>query len=198
MYQISWMKNSWWEKVKKIISNDDGSNQISQPLFSGTLERDAKYLAAYENWKNSVQKKSRLNYIQQQMVADNCHEGVQFLNIPQSAGIIFFCKKCHLDTKEAHFLMDWWRDQILPLEYFSYLSDTRSFHRHDCIETIDRHYLKPILKEVTKPVQRFGNITIELKIRNDEATTLALKANYYQGRNYPKPRPFDELLKQLV
>ena len=98
-----------------------------------------------------------------------------------------------------HFF-DFLKEQVLKLPYKKQISDRRIFDKPNYTETIERHYLKPrptFLSE-KKLDQKYGNITIELLLRNNQPHLLKFSATSYTDSKYQKAKTFKELLGQVL
>ena len=87
------------------------------------------------------------------------------------------------------------------MSYRSYVSDTKTYPKNNFVETIQRHYLKPSLKlksQDQKANQGFGNINIELLLRNDKVVNLKFSATSYRDHQFEEADDFNELMKLIV
>ncbi len=96
------------------------------------------------------------------------------------------------------FIMDFWREKIVKLAYYNYLSDQKTeFLDGGARLMIDRHYLKPLAGiQLNKTNElNFGNVVIEAG-QNHQGQFLFLKLLVMQ---YPQNTylSFENLLKEL-
>lgn len=84
-------------------------------------------------------------------------------------------------------------------KYIIQLNDVSTDTQADNINCTYRYYLKPSHKLMTSlPAdQLYGNITVELKLKNDLPYRFLLKSNYYSDQNYKDPRSYKSLLNYL-
>ncbi len=104
---------------------------------------------------------------------------------------------------EQHFdvcFFDYLKGQVLAQNYKSELSDIRETQRGAWLETIQRHYLKPksSINDSGLIRQRFGNVTIELVLRNEVVHHLRLRATAYSDHLYQDAWDFQVLMDGLV
>ena len=91
-------------------------------------------------------------------------------------------------------------ERVRALNYRTQISDTRTYHRADWVETIQRHYLKPRpnFQEGKKMDQAYGNVMIELELRNDQVQNLRFRATSYQDRLFNDALEFKELMQEVM
>ncbi|MBK9013497.1 MAG: hypothetical protein IPM82_05115 [Saprospiraceae bacterium] len=102
--------------------------------------------------------------------------------------------------EDAGHFFDLLKEKVLTLNYRNQLSDTRSWSEKDWVQTVERHYLKPRQNwEADKKInQQFGNITIELILRNDSPHLLTFRATSYSDRLYADASDFHELMQAVL
>lgn len=85
------------------------------------------------------------------------------------------------------------------LGYIVQMSEIRTREINGEIQTIYNIYMKPSHRfKVEMPVdQRFGNIQIELSIKQDSIEYLRAKTMVYQDRNYKDPLDFGEWVAEV-
>jgi len=73
--------------------------------------------------------------------------------------------------------------------------------KNNKVETVQRHYLKPSLKLKVageKAGQAYGNINIELLLRNEKAVNLKFSATSYRDHQFKEASDFDELMRKIL
>ena len=115
-----------------------------------------------------------------------------------------------MSTKQFRFLFDKLKESILnlPYPYKLYTSDRAHYERTNYIETIEKHYLKPVYgtnKEVGNELksdgqlpQFYGNILIEYIQIDGEPSFIRLLANIYSDRLFLDALPFEEMIKTIL
>ena len=115
-----------------------------------------------------------------------------------------------MSSKQFRFLFDKLKQSILqlPYPYKLYTSDRAYYERTNYIETIEKHYLKPVYgtsKEIGKELktdgqlpQFYGNILIEYIQIDAEPSFIRLLANIYSDRLFLDALPFEELVEKVL
>ncbi|HOY20817.1 MAG TPA: hypothetical protein PLC89_26120 [Haliscomenobacter sp.] len=127
-------------------------------------------------------------------------EDVDFLDTPSSKGFVIHFSKTNYTKQDAVCFFDYLKGQVLAQNYKSELSDIRAIQRGAWLETIQRHYLKPksSINDSGLIRQRFGNVTIELVLRNEAVHHLRLRATAYSDHLYQDAWDFQVLMDGLV
>ena len=115
-----------------------------------------------------------------------------------------------MSSKQFRFLFDKLKKSILelPYPYKLYTSDRSHYERTNYVETIEKHYLKPVYgtsKEVGNELktdgqlpQFYGNILIEYIQIDGEPSFIRLLANIYSDRLFLGAFPFEELVNEIL
>jgi len=115
-----------------------------------------------------------------------------------------------MSSKQFRFLFDKLKESILELSYSYklYTSDRAHYERTNYVETIEKHYLKPVygttkeieneLKTDGKLPQFYGNILIEYIQIDGEPSFIRLLANIYSDRLFLDALPFEELVEKIL
>ncbi|MEL6355873.1 MAG: hypothetical protein AAFQ37_02970 [Bacteroidota bacterium] len=193
---------SFWDQVKSIFQRAEESSP-SNPAVHEMIERSNKELAAYQDWKRTLARKRLLDWLIDQYAVfrgkGQLDEAINFLDTPSSKGFVIHFYQTHYSKQEITHFFDYLKERVLELNYRTQISDRRVFNRKDWIETQERHYLKPRNSYVEgEPIeQRFGNITIELELRNDQVRNLRLRATIYKDALYSDGESFRTLMMAL-
>ncbi len=125
---------------------------------------------------------------------------MDFLDTPSSKGFVIHFHKTEFTRPDATYLLDYLKEKVLVLHYKVQLSDTRTYTKNDWVETVERHYLKPraTFEAGSKTNQRFGNVTIELMLRNDLPHQLKFQATTYSDHLFAKADDFKDLMLALL
>ncbi|WP_338763416.1 hypothetical protein WAF17_19570 [Bernardetia sp. ABR2-2B] len=115
-----------------------------------------------------------------------------------------------MSSKQFRFLFDKLKESILqlPYPYKLYTSDRAHYERVNYVETIEKHYLKPVygtnneveteLKTDGQLPQFYGNILIEHIQIDGEPSFIRLLANIYSDRLFLDALPFEELIEKIL
>ncbi len=197
--------SDFWKSIKNIFKAAEESTS-NQPVIHEVIKRSEKELADYERWKETVGKRRFLDWLRSEHSnykkdPHSTDAAIDFLNTPSTKGFVIHFYRMRYNNWEIIHFFDFLKEQVLALDYKSYLSDTRTYNRKDWVERTDRHYLKPPTNirnpELGNFDQRFGNITIEIVFRNEKIYLLKFSASIYKDRLYKEAEEFDELLKAI-
>lgn len=196
--------SSFWQRLFR-MEKEVTESSPSQPAIHELIQRSADYQERFEQWKNGFVLRRLIDWLGDQyaIYQSKPHEtdgGIAFLNTPSSKGFIIYFHQTNYSREEAHFLFDYFKERVQTENYRVQISDLRTYNRRDWVETIEKHYLKPRIDfdPSEKQDQQFGNIMIELEIRNDKVHNLRLRATHYQDRQYQEARDFRELMQVLL
>lgn len=198
-----------WKYVKGLFQEEQESSKL-KPFIQEPLERSEIELETYELWKRTLSKRKFLDWLNAQYASfiisgeSEIDRTIDFLNTPSAKGFVI-----HYDTqlhnkKDFLHLFDYLQERVLTMNYKKYMSDIRTYNQtrnnQNYVESIQRHYLKPrfVVKEDNTFDQLYGNIKIELLIRNDVIKNLQFSATNYNDRNFAKADTFNDLMRELL
>ncbi len=130
---------------------------------------------------------------------DDLH--LMIVDSEQSSGFIYYHDGQLASDKEVLHLMDHFKHQVKGMGYIQNLADRRLRQSGEVVEEIQRYYLKPKFQfdeEAQKVLHGFGNITIEVIVRNNETKYLKVLVNRYKDRNFHEAAPFGDFLKKIL
>lgn len=195
---------NFWDRLfnlEKAVSE----SSPNQPAIHELIQRSEAEITAYERWKSSYILQRLLDGLAEQYAAfreqkETLDGSIDFLNIPSSQGFILHFHRTNYTREEATFLFDYFKERVKTLNYRTQISDTRTYNRKHWVETVEKHYLKPRLDivEGEKMNQQFGNVMIELEIRNDAVHNLRLRATHYHDYNFTTVQEFNGLMEVLL
>jgi hypothetical protein len=195
---------NFWDRLfnlEKAVSE----SSPTQPAIHELIQRSEAEITAYERWKSSYILQRLLDGLEEQYAAfceqkKTLDDSIDFLNIPSSQGFILHFHRTNYTREEATFLFDYFKERVKTLNYRTQISDTRTYNRKHWVETVEKHYLKPRLDiiEGEKMNQQFGNVMIELEIRNDAVHNLRLRATHYHDYNFTTVQDFKGLMEVLL
>lgn len=196
--------SSFWQQLTKLF-NAAASSTPNQPVVHELLVRDERVQEDYNKWKQSLVLRRLLNWLGDQyaiyiVLPQDIDQGLDFLQTPSSQGFVIYFNKTNYSLRETSHFLDYLKERVLMLDYKSQLSDVKTYMRAERVETTERHYLKPRPKfdASGRMLQQFGNILIELVIRDDKPHQLRFQATTYRDHNYQPPATFRELMQQLL
>lgn len=198
-----------WKYVKNLFQAEEESSKL-KPFIQEPLERSVEEIEAYEHWKRTLAKRKFLDWLNAQYALftmsgeSEIDRTIDFLNTPSAKGFVI-----HYDTqihnhKDFIHLFDYLQERVLTMNYKKYMSDIKIYNQtrnnQNYVESIQRHYLKPrfVVKEDNTFDQLFGNIKIELLLRNDVIKNLQFSATHYNDRNFAKADTFNDLMRTLL
>ena len=194
--------SDFWNRIKSLFQSSEQSSP-SQPVVHEIIHRTPEEIANYDKWKSTVSAHRLLDWLHNQYAAylsptTQTDGAIAFLNTPSSKGFVIHFHQTQYARTEIINFFDWLKEKVLTMPYVNYVSDTRTYNRPQWVETIQRHYLKPSLnfKKSTdeKFNQGYGNIKIELELRNDTIYNLRFSATTYQDHNFNEASDFKELM----
>ncbi len=176
----------------------------SNPAVHEVIERDETYRAEFEEWKHSLACRRLRDWLWHQYalwvsLPDEVEKTIDFLDTPSSKGFAVHYTNEQVPTRQCRFFLDFLREKVLELPYRQTLADRRVYMVKNDVETLERYYLKPRQNRTSNKLinQRFGNITIELVLRNDRPHQLRFRATAYNDRLYAEAGAFKELFQGL-
>lgn len=193
-----------WEYLRNLFREAEESSP-SNPTIHQLIERSEANREDYRQWLDSLVKRRLLDWLDNQYAIyrvspEDIDEAMDFLDTPSSKGFVIHFYKTNYNRREVTHFFDFLMDQIRRLDYKLQISDTRTYSRSSWVETVERHYLKPrpSMEPGKKIDQRFGNVTIELVLRNDEIHQLKFQATSYQDHKYDEAEDFQKLMQALL
>jgi hypothetical protein len=198
-----------WHYFKNLFVKAEQSSP-SQPLIHELIQRSEEETTDYERWKNTLVCRRLVDWLDNQyavyrVLPHDVDEGLDFLHTPSSKGFVVHFNQTRYSRRDATHFFDYLKEQVLTLGYRPQISDTRTYHRSSWVETVERHYLKPrphfpaeAEAAPEKIDQKFGNILIELELRDEQVHNLRFRATSYNDRLYAEAEDFQVLMKQVL
>ncbi len=177
--------------------------ETSKPLMRKSLERTNKEISEYDKWKNTSKLPLMLLYLQEECQKHlSCplktHDGIDFYGTATARGFRMHPALTRFSDAHVKFLFDFLKERLISLDYQAVKSDTSIFKRGDYwVETVHRHVLQaPNSKGcyADNLVGGFGQITIEMLLKDDRLCALRLEATVPDS---DLPRPTDDFA-QLI
>jgi len=174
--------------------NTSGNNSIK----SEQINRTASFMQEYKEWLDSGNFKMALNEILNQYIMyENGEEGnLLLMNGDSANGFILY----GINEPAVFYMMDYLKDTIRDSGYTLFNADRNVYQQPDHFKVVERYFLKPKLSGddfhgLRKQI--YGNILIEVELKDDTPKYLKLLSTTYQDHKYEKAFSFDELFKYL-
>jgi hypothetical protein len=194
----------FWDYFKNLFKKAEASSP-AQPYIHEVITRTEPEKADYEYWKNTLVRRRLTDWLHDQyaifrVLPQDIDESMDFLDTPSSKGFVIHFHQTRYSRRDATHLLDYLRERVLALGYRTQISDSRTFTRPNWVETIERHYLKPKpdFQNTGKFNQQYGNVTIEMILRNDQPHYLKFQATSYQDHLYKDAHDFEELMQAVL
>jgi len=173
------------------------------PFIQEIIKRSDKEIEAYQYWKLDDKKDHFVSFLLGQFNSKT-NSDLLILNSPNKSHGFILNYESIADTAniaEFRYLFDYLKEQILKLNYVSYVSDVKKFVRKTHVETIERHYLKPRFsfnEQTGLANQQYGNILIEHLLHNEKSIRIKFVCNIYNDRKWSKAIDFEDLLQKIL
>ncbi|WP_338812572.1 hypothetical protein V9L05_14425 [Bernardetia sp. Wsw4-3y2] len=184
------------------------------PLIKENLKRSEKDELAFQIWSSSADAKYWLAriyesyHLKREGLVSKDIEVHLFASAASNGVAITYTNA--MSSKQFRFLFDKLKESVLqlPYPYKLYTSDRAHYERTNYIETIEKHYLKPVygtsnevkneLKTDGQLPQFYGNVLIEYIQIDGEPSFIRLLANIYSDRLFLDALPFEELVEKVL
>ena len=193
-----------WDFFKNLFQEAEESSSF-KPLIHETIVRDEKELAVYQAWKESLEHRRSIDWLNDQyaiwqVLPKEIDESILFLNTPSSKGFAVHFKESFIENHHAVHLFDYLKEKVLTLNYRPQVQDSRTWSDKNAVQTVDRYYLKPRTSKTAdgKINQIFGNITIELLHKDNVPFNLKFQATAYNDRLYQPADDFQLLMNGIL
>ncbi|MBI1226291.1 MAG: hypothetical protein GC192_13740 [Bacteroidetes bacterium] len=193
-----------WDYFKNFFREAEQSS-ASRPIFREQLVRSPEEKKAFENWEGNLANRRIIGFLAEgyatyQSSPAEVDRALTFLDTPSSKGFAIHFSQTDYSLQDARHLLDLLKLKVQTLNYRLQHSDTRTWSEKDWAQTVERYYLKPrqTWAEGQKIDQRYGNITIELTLRNDQPYLLTFRATSYSDRLYAEAANFYELMQAIL
>ncbi len=204
-----------WSYFKNLFNQAESSSP-SEPLIHEMIERSEAEREDYDQWKNQLVCRRLQDWLNNQyaiycVAPDDIDEALDFLDTPSSKGFVVHFFKTRYSERDIQHFFDYLKEQVLALNYRTQISDLRTYQRPDWVETVQRHYLKPRPPFMRKDVelkasglplerfdQRFGNVMIEMDMRNERPHYLKFRATSYKDHLFTEAEEFRDLMQAIL
>lgn len=195
----------FWNYIKGLFKEAEQSSP-TKPVVHELIERTDQEKEDYTFWKKTLVRRRLIDWLSNQyaiyqVLPDDIDEALDFLHTPSSKGFVIHFHKTRYSLRDVQHFMDYLKEKVQALNYRIQISDSRTYNRAKWVETRQRHYLKPrpnLEALENKFPQAYGNITIDITLRNDQPHQLRFQATAYNDRLYEEASDFKELMQQLI
>ena len=194
-----------WQCFQNLFQQTENSSK-TQPVLQDPIVRSPEELETYEQWKKLMVKNQLINWLEMEYAnflkdGQPIDQNIVFLDTISMKGFAIHFSKLRYNQIQANHLFDYFKEQILQLNYKTYSSDIKTYTKGTIVESLSKYYLKPSLKSMLADPpfnQEFGNISIELICQDDLPTLLKFSATVYNDRSYQAPKSFGALMQHLL
>lgn len=193
-----------WDYIKQLFQEAEQSS-ASQPVVHEMIKRSPAEREDYLQWREGLIRRRLIDWLRDQyaifqVLPDDIDEALDFLNTPSSKGFVVHFYKTNYSRREVIHFFDYLKEQVLALNYRTQISDSRTYNKPDWVETTERHYLKPRpnFEAGKKSKQAFGNVMIEVEIRDDKVRNLRFRATVYKDHQFEEAEDFKDLMQALL
>lgn len=189
-----------WKKFTDLFTRWEESSP-TQPLLHEMIERSEAQKADYAAWKEGIVCRQLCDWLARQYglfraLPTETDAAVDFLDNRSVKGFVIYFDRTNYNLRDVTFFFDYLKEKVLQLNYRTQISDRRAFQRNDRAETIERHYLKPApdFSGTGKLNQKFGNITIESVLHDEQPYQLKFRAVSYNDALFREAESFGKLM----
>ena len=205
-----------WESVKQIFGEAEASTPAA-PAVHETLTRHRAAAEDFARWREGLVLRRLVDWLSEQYAVYLTHpqridEAIDFLDTPSSKGFVVHFGDTGYSLKEAEYFQLYLRERVLSRNYRTQVADSRTYTRAGRTERTDRYYLKPRpdfahpdgedapMDMHTKGQfhQQFGNVMIELVVRDERPHHLRFSATIYHDRIYKDADGFGGLMRVVL
>lgn len=194
----------FWNYIKGLFNKSEESSP-SNPVIHEMIKRSEEEKADYEQWKETLVPRRLQDWLYDQyaifrVAPDDIDEAIDFLDTPSSKGFVIYFFKTQYSLRDVTHYFDLLKEKVLRLDYRTQISDLRTYSQNNWVETVQRHYLKPrpFVKEAGKFRQLYGNVMIEMELRNEKAYLLKFRATTYKDHQFQEAADFKSLLMKVA
>lgn len=193
-----------WDYFKNLFKEAEQSSP-SNPLIHKLIERSDADKEDYQHWKKTLVCRRLLDWLHDQyaisrVAPNDIDEALDFLDTPSSKGFVIHFHKTQYSKRDVTHFFDYLKEQVKQLGYRVQISDSRTYNRPNWVETVDKHYLKPRLniQQSGQLDQKFGNILIEILLKDEQIFNLKFRATTYHDRQFKDASNFENLMHEVL
>lgn len=168
------------------------------------LKRPERDQSAYHVWRSQPECEALVREVAQAYYYKKTNIGselnVHLLNTVYANGFAVSYAP-HLEAKEFQHLFEYFKDQVIAMNYRVVNADRRIKDKVTYVETTERYYLKPPLHkgEIVQGSinQLYGNVAVEYVLIDDRPSYIKVQASIYSDRLYQDAMHFDDFAEKL-
>lgn len=192
--------NNIWNQIKGLFKQVEESS-ATKPAIHEVINRSIAEKEDFEHWKKTIVRRRLSDWLNNQYAIYKTlpletDEGIDFLNTPSMKGFVIHFHQTQYSKRDALHFLDFLKERVANLNYRTQLSDVRTYSKPKWVESIQKHYLKPRtnFEEGVKIDQQYGNVSIDLVLRDDRPHHLRFSATSYSDHLYNDAKDFEELV----
>ena len=194
---------NFWKQVKNWF-NEEAESSPTKPFVQEWLERTDEEETDLFSWQLGMSALELNSLVFSEFKAfkesrKNTHKLVYFLKNQSSNGFMFYFNETDYSLRDAQRFMDFLNKKIKENSYKTHVADCKLYTKNNHPERLERFYLKPrIMPPIDgKAQQLFGNILIELVIREEKPRQLKFQATTYTDHKFIEGKSFEELMNLI-
>lgn len=185
------MSNNWFQQIF-------GKKQPIQ--VHEVLHRSAGYIERYNSWKEMVDQQKIWNVLYHDIKAHLTATGgtgnVLYTAYKGSHALAVF-NSAQEEIDHWKFRLDYLFEKAKVLGYRAQNNTLHMEEQKEDVITRELYYLKPPIAFEKPKDQYWGNLKLELRLKNNQMDYLKIQTTYYNDFNFLQPRSFPELIDQL-
>lgn len=193
-----------WDYFKGLFQQAEQSSP-SQPLIHELIKRSPEEIQDYQFWIDTVVCQQLKVWLSEQFTLFQTRplqidRSIDFLDTPSSKGFVIHFHQTQYSNRDGQHLFDLLKERVLAQNYRTQISDLRTYQRTNTVETVQRHYVKPRIVQTGQGQsdQLYGNVMIELTLKNDQLYNLKFRATSYKDFQFTEALPFQELFELVL
>lgn len=201
-----------WDQIKSIFQSAEDS-KASAPALHEVLSRHIEEAEAFARWREGLVRRRLTDWLSDQYALylsepNRVDKSLDFLKTKSQKGFVIHFSDTQYSLREAEFFHLYLRERVLTQAYRTQVADARTYSKAGATERTDRYYLKPRPSfshpdgpdvamdghTADQHDQQFGNVMIELVVRNETPHQLKFSAAIYHDRVYKDAAGFGALM----
>jgi len=163
-----------WDQIKSIFQSAEDS-KASAPALHEVLSRHIEEAEAFARWREGLVRRRLTDWLSDQYALylsepNRVDKSLDFLKTKSQKGFVIHFSDTQYSLREAEFFHLYLRERVLTQAYRTQVADARTYS------------------------QQFGNVMIELVVRNETPHQLKFSAAIYHDRVYKDAAGFGALM----
>jgi hypothetical protein len=164
------------------------------------LKRSAHFIRDFEEWKRSESTQVLIDTVHNsyidKLASREPEIDIEVYRSPYANGFIIYPTKTENEL-QLEFLMEYIKEMLEEEGYRLVHSDRRLRETGKSVTSIEKYYLKPPISHEIPIDQIYGNVIIELTLKNNLPFKFKVIVNVYSDRLYSEARNFEDLISFL-